>query len=204
MLRKRLLCKDLKTMSEELLNPSKWVDLYGDYLYNFAMARVYDAEMSEDLVQETFYSAVKAKNSFLGKSSEKTWLTSILKRKIIDYYRKNARNKEIKLLDRDETFQVEGIMKGHWDDEHVPQEWGFDEKSTMESAEFFATLKSCLAKLPPRWAAVFTMKEMDEMETEDICNELNITPSNLWVMMHRAKVQLRKCMEKNWFLAGKQ
>lgn len=187
-------------MSTQLLNPAQWVDLYGDYLFNFAISRVYDTEVSEDLVQETFFSAVKAKDSFLGKSSEKTWLTSILKRKIIDYYRKNARNKEVKLLDKDETFQVEGVMKGHWQNGQVPNEWSFDESTLLENAEFFGVLKSCLGKLPPRWAAVFNMKEIDEMETEDVCNELDITPSNLWVMMHRAKVQLRKCIEKNWFM----
>jgi RNA polymerase sigma-70 factor (TIGR02943 family) len=189
-------------MSENILQPEKWVDLYGDYLYNFAISRIYDPEVCEDLVQDTFLSAVKGKDGFLGKSTEKTWLTAILKRKVIDYYRKNSRNKEVKMLDRDDTFQVEGIMAGHWNEGQEPMEWSYDEPSLLENSEFFGTLRGCLSKLPPRWAAVFSMKEMDEMETEDVCKELGITPSNLWVMMHRAKVQLRKCIEKNWFMAG--
>lgn len=185
------------------LDPSTWVGDYGDYLYNFAIARVYDVETAHDLVQETFLSAVKAKDSFLGKSTEKTWLTSILKRKIIDYYRKNARNKEDKILDSDRQFQAEGIMHGHWEDEQLPSKWSYDGTRTLESEEFFRTLKACLSKLPPKWSAVFTMKEIEEMKTEEVCKELDITSSNLWVIMHRAKVQLRKCIEKNWFLTDK-
>lgn len=193
----------METSSNVKLDPTTWVSDYGDYLYNFAIARVYNVEVAQDLVQETFLSAVKAKDSFLGKSTEKTWLTSILKRKVIDHYRKNARNKEDKLLDSENQFQAEGILHGHWEDNQLPNQWTFDSSKTLESEEFFRTLKACLSKLPDKWSAVFTMKEIEEMKTEEVCKELDITSSNLWVIMHRAKVQLRKCIEKNWFLTDK-
>lgn len=187
-------------MSDITLNPDKWIDDYGNYLYNFAMMRVYNSDVAEDLVQDTFYSAVKAKESFLGNSSEKTWLTSILKRKIIDYYRKNARSKEDNILDNEDHFQREGILKGHWEDNSLPHDWGsVMEPTAVENTELYKVVKKCLSKIPPRMAATFTLKEFEDYTTEEICKELNITPSNLWVMMHRTKVQLRDCIEKNWF-----
>lgn len=186
-------------MPEPLLHPENWVEDYGNYLYNFAIMRIYKSELAEDLVQETFYSAVKGKDSFLGNSSEKTWLTAILKRKIIDHLRKNARNKEDKILDNPQQFQTEGILKGHWEDNALPLDWESEDNKSYDSIEFQKVLKNCLSKLPPKMAATFTMKEMEEYSTEEICKELEITPTNLWVLMHRAKVQLRDCIEKNWF-----
>lgn len=191
-------------MATVKLDPTTWIEDYGNYLLNFALSRVYDQVVAEDLVQETFLSGVKAKDSFQGKSSEKTWLTSILKRKIIDYYRKNSRNKEDKLLDNDNTFQKEGILKGHWEDGHLPNKWQMHGDSALETKEFYGVLKNCLSKLPQKMAATFTMKELEDYTTDEVCKELNITTSNLWVLMHRAKVQLRECIEKNWFLPDKR
>jgi len=187
-------------MATVKLDPSTWIEDYGNYLLNFAMSRVYDQVVAEDLVQETFLSGVKAKDTFLGKSSVKTWLTSILKRKIIDYYRKNSRNKEDKLLDDDNTFQREGILKGHWEDGHLPNNWQMKDDAALETKEFYGILSNCLSKLPQKMAATFTMKELEDYTTDEVCKELDITTSNLWVLMHRAKVQLRECIEKNWFL----
>lgn len=191
-------------MGTQGLDPNKWVDLYGDYLYNFAITRIYDKELAHDLVQETFLSAVRAKDGFLGKSSEKTWLTSILKRKIIDHYRKNSRNKEDKLLDRDDFFQREGILRGHWEDEHLPNNWKHKDVEVLEDSEFYKVLQTCLTRLPQKMAATFVMKELEDMSTEEVCKELDVTPSNLWVMMHRAKLQLRECIEKKWFAPDKK
>lgn len=186
-------------MGDITLNPDTWIDAYGNYLYNFAIMRVYNSEVAEDLVQDTFYSAVKAKESFLGNSSEKTWLTSILKRKIIDYYRKNSRNKEDNILDNPDHFQKEGILKGHWEDNSLPEDWQYPENQILENTEFYKVVKKCLSKIPSKIAATFTLKEFEDYSTEEICKELNITPSNLWVMIHRTKVQLRDCIEKSWF-----
>jgi len=186
-------------MEDNSLNPATWVDKYGNYLYNYAITRVYDQVTAEDLVQDTFYSAVKAIDKFEGRSTVKTWLTSILKRKIIDNYRKNSRNKEDAILDNDTFFQTDGILKGHWEDEHLPNDWQVD-MSLTDSTEFYKVLQECLANLPDKMAATFTMKEIDEISTEEICKELDISPSNLWVMIHRSKLKLRKCIEKKWFL----
>lgn len=191
-------------MEELTLKPDTWVEAYGNYLYNFAIMRVYDSALAEDLVQDTFFSAVKAKDSFLGKSTEKTWLTSILKRKIIDYYRKNARNKEDKLLDKPDFFQTQGILKGHWEDNYLPDQWHYSESGLLENTEFYKILKNCLGRLPKKMAATFALKEIEDFTTDEICKELDITPSNLWVLMHRAKVQLRDCLEKTWFKPGEK
>lgn len=184
--------------TNDSLDPNTWVDKYGNYLYNYAISRVYNQVIAEDLVQETFFSAVKAIDRFEGRSTIKTWLTSILKRKIIDHYRKNARNKEDALLDDDQFFQTDGILKGHWEDDHLPVKWDNTE-GLSESEEFYNVLKECLSFLPPKMAATFTMKEIEEFSTEETCKELDISPTNLWVMIHRAKLKLRKCIETKWF-----
>jgi len=188
----------------ENINPEKWVSEYGDVLFNFAIMRVNNPEVAEDLVQETFLSGLKGLSDFQGKSTIKTWLISILKRKIIDYYRKKSTTHE-KLTDdvtRGYTgkspFETEGPGQGGWKQDRIPHEWSVDTDEKIESEEFQKTLLKCLSFLPPKWAACFSMKMMDEEENDIICKNLNISTSNLWVMLHRARLQLRECMEKNW------
>jgi RNA polymerase sigma-70 factor (TIGR02943 family) len=186
------------------LEPEKWVERYADALYSFALARVSRTEVAEDLVQETFLSAYKAKDSFLANASEKTWLISILKRKVIDYYRKKSTQNELNVLDNDYKsgtthFFGNDDNNGHWTYNAAPKTWGKDFETTVESKEFQGILQSCLGKLQPKLAAVFTLKNMDDLDSEEICKELGISPSNYWVMMHRAKLQLRECLEKNWY-----
>lgn len=186
------------------LQPDKWVERYGDALYAFAIMRIHRPEVAEDLVQDTFVSAYKAKDSFLSNASEKTWLISILKRKIIDYFRKKSTQNELNIFDKDakDDFMNHFFDKetsGHWAEGGTPQQWGKDFETTVESNEFQEILGNCLGKIPPKSAAVFTLKNMDDLSSEEICKELGITPSNYWVLMHRAKLQLRECLEKNWF-----
>jgi RNA polymerase sigma-70 factor (ECF subfamily) len=191
------------------LEPEKWIERYADYLYSFAYARLRKEEVAEDLVQDTFFSALRARDTFLHNASEKTWLISILKRKIIDYYRKKSTQNELNVLDkpvqtadgtRDHFFE-DTTQSGHWTEGAAPKVWKKDFETSVESEEFYDILKRCITKLPEKTAAAFTMKNMDDLDTEEICKELNITPSNYWVMMHRAKLMLRECMEKNWFAA---
>lgn len=188
------------------LEPGKWIERYADYLFGFAFTRINRQDVAEDLIQDTFLSALKAQETFRHDSSEKTWLTSILKRKIIDYYRKKSTQSELNILDRDgkdgftaHFFEAEGAKTDHWVDSTAPKNWGNDFDTKVESDEFYGILQSCLGKLPEKWAAVFTLKNMDDLKSEEICKELGIAPSNYWVIMHRAKLQLRECMEKNWF-----
>jgi len=181
------------------LNPEKWIDLYCDYLYQYAYFRVNSAELAEDLVQETFLSGYHAKDSFKGNSTEKTWLVTILKNKIIDYYRKNTSGKEVALPDRDYHFDWNGPVPGHWNESYAPKKWDTSMEELMENIEFYEILNKCLSKLPVKWAATFSLKVMEELKNEEICKQLGITTSNLWVILHRAKLMLRECLEKNWF-----
>ena len=190
------------------LEPEKWIERYSDYLYSFAYARLRKEEVAEDLVQDTFFSALRARDTFLHNASEKTWLISILKRKIIDHYRKKSTQNELNIFDkpvqgadgtRDHFFEETTMSSGHWTDTASPKIWKKDFETSVDSDEFYAILKKCLTKLPEKTAAAFTLRNMDDLDTEEICKELQITPSNFWVMMHRAKLMLRECLEKNWF-----
>lgn len=191
--------------SEPKLEPEKWIERYSDLLFNYTITRIHKREVAEDLVQETFLSALKGKDSFLGNSSEKTWLISILKRKIIDHYRKKSTQNELNILDKDSKddfmnhfFDKEEGYNGHWTAGSSPADWKKDLQSGVETEEFSSILKNCLGKLPEKTSAVFTLKNMEDLDSEEICKELGITPSNYWVLMHRAKLQLRECIEKNW------
>ncbi|MCK5638288.1 MAG: sigma-70 family RNA polymerase sigma factor [Flavobacteriaceae bacterium] len=179
------------------LNPNKWIGLYADYLYNYAITRVDNQDTAKDLVQETFFSGFKGKDNFRGQASERTWLVSILKRKIIDHYRKinSAKGKkEVRM-----SFYSDGERKGSWLEEAVPQTWGNEAEKNIENSELKSALNKCIENLPEKYRMVFLLKTVQDFETEAICNELDITSSNLWVIIHRARVQLRKCIEENWF-----
>lgn len=186
-------------MTEEqiILNPDKWIDNYADYLFNYAVVRVNDRDLAKDLVQETFFAGLKSAKNFQGKSTERTWLISILKRKVIDYYRKINSKKgkaEVRM-----NFYEEGENSGSWIEERVPQSWDNASEKDIENQELKDQLERCINNLPEKYAMVFRMKTIQEIETDDICKELDISPSNLWVIIHRARTQLRKCMEDNWF-----
>jgi RNA polymerase sigma-70 factor (ECF subfamily) len=179
------------------LEPNKWIDKYADYLFNYAVVRVNDSDLAKDLVQETFFAGLKSAKNFQGKSTERTWLVSILKRKVIDYYRKINSKKgkaEVRM-----NFYEDGENEGNWIEERVPQSWENASEKDIENEELKSQLEKCIDKLPEKYAMVFKMKTIQEFETDEICKELEITASNLWVIIHRARTQLRKCMEDNWF-----
>ncbi len=192
-------------VTENQINPENWVNNYGNYLLNYAMSRVNDLELANDLIQDTFMSALAAAGDFKGQSSEKTWLVAILKHKIIDHYRKKGRSKIIGSID--ETFDgremntqfISGGKKtGHWKEESMPQRWHSNTEDQMESEEFRRILQKCLENLPDKLSSVFTLRVIEEIPTEEVCKELNITTSNLWVILHRSRLQLRECIEKFW------
>ncbi len=178
-----------------------WVDHYGDFLYRYAYSRVNDPNAAEDLVQETFLSALKAYDKFERKSSERTWFVSILKHKIIDYYRKKSRTAQYVVEPGEEDWSNDYDDKGYWTMENAPADWGVHPEEAAHQNEFLLILHECIKALPKKIAAVFTLREMEGIESNDICKELNISSSNLWVMLHRARNQLRKCLEINWFTA---
>ncbi|WP_299667142.1 sigma-70 family RNA polymerase sigma factor [uncultured Polaribacter sp.] len=185
------------TEKKHTINSNKWIDNYADYLYNYAISRVNNSDLAKDLVQETFFAGLKSAKNFQGKASERTWLVSILKRKIIDYYRKINSKKgqaEVRM-----NFYQSGENEGNWIEERVPQSWDNQSEKNIENEELRNQLEACINNLPEKYAMVFRMKTVQEFETEEICKELDITSSNLWVIIHRARTQLRKCMEDNWF-----
>lgn len=183
----------------ERSEPHTWVALYADYLYAYAITRINDEEQVRDLVQETFLAALERLDRFEGKSSERTWLTAILKNKIIDVYRKNSRLPFTQLVgEQEEEMQFFDPQLNNWKTEHWPQAFGVEDKDPLHDKELNQMLKLCMAKLPALWLAIFTMKHMDEESTATICTELKVSDANLWVIIHRAKVNLRSCLQKNW------
>lgn len=187
-----------------VIDPTSWVDDHGDFLFRYAFVRLRDETLAEDCVQETLLSAIQSLDNYGGKSTERTWLTGILKHKIIDYFRKSVREQpiaqaETDLSGLDSFFNQEGRWKDHWHDEFEPVDWRVTPDAAMEQAEFFKTFHRCLGKLPERVAGVFALREMDGLETSEICEVLKLSTSNFWVMMHRARMNLRRCMELNWF-----
>ena len=187
----------MPNQQKHTLNPKKWIQLYADYLYNYALIRVNNQDLAKDLVQETFFSGLKGKDNFKGLASERTWLVSILKRKIIDHYRKINSikgKKEVRV-----NFYNDGENKGNWLEERVPVSWQNEAEKNIENQELKNALDGCIDNLPEKYRMVFLLKSVQNYETEEICNELDITASNLWVIIHRARQQLRRCLEDNWF-----
>ncbi len=182
-------------------DPLTWVENYADYLYAFAMSRLRNEAVAKDLVQDTFLAALLRLDNFEGKSQEKTWLTAILKNKIADFYRKKSSValRDLKITHAEEEqrnfFDAE---TGHWNKEHSPEAFGLEAEDPLMMKELRAILNDCIAKLPGLWSAVFSMKHLDDLESELICTELKLTAANFWVIMHRTKLNLRACLQKNW------
>jgi len=179
------------------LSPSEWISNYDDALYAYAKPRVNDAQLAEDLVQETFLSAWKARDGFKGEASEKSWLFTILKNKIIDHYRKKSKDIIQTGTGQDATDYFFNDAE-HWTEKDQPLNWGLEGADRLQQKEFYQVLENCKKKLQQQQQAVFVMKYMEDMDADEICKALNITSSNYWVLIHRAKLGLRACLEKNW------
>ncbi|MEZ5016752.1 MAG: sigma-70 family RNA polymerase sigma factor [Flavipsychrobacter sp.] len=181
------------------LAPDMWVENYGDMLYSFVASRISDKEVAKDIVQDVFVSAWNGRLGYKGEASEKNWLFTITRNKIIDHYRKAANNPLVSIEDKDSEgfFDLENNL--HWVNDSKPKDWGVNYTDTIETKEFYKVLSHCKDALQEQQQAVFVMKHMEDLSTKDICKVLNISASNYWVLMHRAKLQLRKCIEKSWF-----
>ena len=169
------------------------------YLLRVAMLQLRNNEAAEDVVQDTLIAALQGAAGFSGRSSVKTWLTGILKHKIVDAIRRKSREPAFASLEEEtqiEDFDALFDDTGHW--ENPPADWG-DPESQLSRAQFFDIMQFCLEKLPPNTARVFMMREVMELESNEICKELSITSTNLWVILYRARMALRQCLEQNWF-----
>lgn len=188
---------DGKRMTLNQLHPDSWVDSYADYLFNYAVGRVSDSEIARDLVQETFFAGLKSAKNYKGDAAERTWLIAILKRKVIDHYRKINSKKgkaEVRM-----NYSTSTDSEGDWLEEQVADPFSSFENDAIENEELGLAIHDCISKLPKKQSLVFKMKTIQGMSTEDICNELDINPSNLWVMIHRARTALMGCLNQNWF-----
>lgn len=184
------------------LDPQNWVDKYSDELYVYAYRKTGNTELAEDLVQETFLAGLDAAANFKGECSERTWLYAILKFKIAGYYRKASTRYETRLKsanaddsDQDPYFTDDGS----WKSSTRPGDWGAEPDRSAENKELSNTLQHCIEKLPVNQKQVVVLKMLEEIAVEKICKELEITVTNYWVIIHRAKLQLRACLELNWF-----
>lgn len=180
----------------ELLEPEKWVDRYADYLYNYTIVRVNDPIVAQDLISETFLSALKSKGNFKGEASERTWLIAILKRKIIDHYRKISSEKgkaEVHISYHNEDSERD------WLEENAADPFDRNAENRMENEELGLAILECMDQLNEKHAEIFKRKTIEGYDTEAICKEFDITPSNLWVIIHRVRKTLAECLEKNWF-----
>lgn len=192
-------------VGQQALNPQNWTDKYADDLYGYALSKSSSTELAEDFVQETFLSALNGIKNFKGNSSERTWLFSILKNKIADHYRKASTRYEVSdnsFMQGDESRSFLDLFfdnGGEWTKQAKPKQWSADEGNILDDKDFQLAMQKCVGKLPANWHTAITLKFLEEKDSDDICKELNVSASNYWVIMHRAKLMLRTCLEKTWF-----
>jgi RNA polymerase sigma-70 factor, ECF subfamily len=178
------------------------LDTHRRYLLRVAQLQLRDADLAEDVVQETLVAALSARAGFSGRSSLRTWLTGILKHKIVDAIRQRQRQpiamasfeEETDLEEFDPLFRDNGAWQA------PPADWG-DPENALSRRQFMDVMEACLERLPANTARVFVMREIMELESDEICKELTITANNLWVILYRARMALRHCLEQNWFAA---
>jgi len=182
-------------------DPETWIEAHGDYLFRYALIRVRNETVAEDLVQDTLLAAIKGLERYSGQSTERGWLTGILKHKILDHFRRLSREQPVSLPDAwpdelNRRFDNLGLWKR--DPESGPTDWGADATGLMQRQEFMTVLQQCIDKLPARCADAFVLRELEATSSAQIQEILGVVPSNFWVLLHRARMQLRLCLEQNW------
>lgn len=176
-----------------------WINRYSEKLFTWAFYKTGDRNIAEDLTQETFLAALQAFDNFKGNSEPQTWLFSILKNKIATFYRQQSK---LPFESYDQLNTSSGDYfdtEGNWMADQRPVNWKDDEGHLLDNAEFVKILARCISNLPEAWNAALQLKYLKETDSGSICQELNISPTNFWQIIHRAKLQLRKCLELNWF-----
>ncbi len=180
----------------------RWLAEHGDILWRFVLGRIRSREVAEEIVQETILAAMQGYANFMGGSSERTWLLGIAAHKTADHFRAARRRAEgsgpgnAQARDADKTeFQAMFTAKGMW--ARPPREWGLDAGSTTENAEMLAALRRCIEVLPPSQAEAVWLRDLLNIPAGEVCKAMDISPTNLWSRMHRARAALRACVEKS-------
>lgn len=188
-------------VKQHSMDPEQWLAAHGDALFRYALMRTGKSELAEDLVQETLLAAWRGRSDFQGLSGERTWLVAILKHKIDDHFRLISRRPVDAVVaetpdDEDAFFDDQGswvIKPEHWRDEPSMQ---------TEAVAFWRVVQQCLAQLPESQRESFILREIEGEETASLCKTLGVSATNLYVLLHRARLQMRQCLELNWFGGG--
>jgi len=176
---------------------ARQVETLRPQLLRFARTQLRNEAWAEDAVSDTLLAALEKPQAFAGQSQLKTWLVGILKHKVVDQLRRHSREATVLVgEDGEDLDELLFLPDGHFRD--MPQEWGSPE-ACFNQRQFFEVLEACMEHLPPAQGRVFMMREWLELDTDEICKELSITATNLWVILHRARLRLRECLQASWF-----
>ena len=190
-----------QTYELKLSDPAAWLERHGDAMYAYAMSRVSRSDVAEDLVQDALLSALNGAEQFMGRSEERTWLIGILRHKVMDHFRRKKRTKEVQEPDLGQGQGTMGLFnkKGRWAPR--PHDWGGDPSEVYEHAEFWRVYELCRTRLPTTLSEAYILRELEGLDTEEVCKILTISATNLSVRLHRARLALRGCLEDRWFHA---
>lgn len=177
---------------------TEWVNLYTQELHSWALYRTSDGDAAEDLVQETFIAALEGMEAFRSDSQPRTWLFSILNHKIADHHRRTSRSAKVPF---NEEGAIDGFFAsdGHWTKAHAPNDWDEPEPHLLDNEDFRRVMDDCLGVLPAQWNSCITRRFIGSEASDAICQDLGISETNYWQILHRAKLRLRECLEHHWF-----
>ncbi|TWT67501.1 sigma-70 family RNA polymerase sigma factor [Allorhodopirellula solitaria] len=188
------------TKADQNRDPATWVDTYGDALFRYALSRLRKPESAEEVVQQTFLAGIQHRHQFSGAGSQQGWLMGILKRKIIDFVRQRDRSAQpaarAETLDTRDSLDSFFDSSGKW--KQNVRETLLEPLDSVDRQEFWPIFHACLKSLPERQSSAFMLREMEDLDSGEICKELEISASNLWVLLHRARLSLANCMKRHW------